>query len=356
MVTSHILDDPQTYTELDPSGLGGRIAELPNQCRQAWEAAQSFALPKEYAQVDRVVLLGMGGSAIGGDLLAGLAALETAPPITVVRDYLLPPYVDSRTLVIASSYSGNTEETLLTFERALEQGARVVAITYGGQLARRCRDSDTPAFHVDYQGEPRSALGYSFIAPLALLCNLGLLSPQARALNEALGLLEHEGVLYGMATPVEENPAKTLAQKLHGRLIVVYGTGILTAVARRWTTQFNENAKAWAFYDSLPELNHNTVVGYQHPRVVTEGTFIVLLQPSILHPRTGLRYQITAQILEEAGIPHHIIAAEGHSPLAQVLSTLSLGDYTSYYLAFLNGVDPSPVPIIDRLKQRLAEG
>ena len=350
------LDNPGTYATLDPSSMRERIAGLAGQCRRAWQQARTFSLSPQYGPVDRVVLLGMGGSAIGGDLLASLPTLEDSLPIQVCRDYVLPPGVGPRTLAIASSYSGNTEETLSAFEEAVARGARVMAVTSGGLLAQRCQHLGIPLFTVDYRGEPRSALGYSFVAPLALLCGLGLVADQERSLEEAAALLERQAAAWAPEVSTAHNPAKALAQQMYGRLVVVYGAGILTGVARRWKTQVNENAKAWAFYEPLPELDHNAVVGYVNPHDTTQSAFVVLLKPSTPPSRTSLRYAVTMDTLEKAGVAHRLIEAEGHSPLAQMLGAVYLGDYASYYLALLYGVDPSQVATIDYLKERLAGG
>ncbi|MSQ40640.1 MAG: bifunctional phosphoglucose/phosphomannose isomerase [Dehalococcoidia bacterium] len=350
------LDDPSLYARLDPSGMGHRLASLPHQVRLAWRDAGALALPSSYRSVDKVVLVGMGGSGVGGDLLADLLALEpTGPVFAVCRDYRLPSWVDARTLVIASSYSGNTEETLACFRDALGRSAKVVAITSGGILQQEAQAHRVPILGVNYQGEPRSALGFSFLAPLALLQGLGLEPDQAPALEEAVMLLEGASQRYGSGQPTEGNEAKRLARALEGHLVVVYGAGFLVGVARRWKTQINENAKGWALAEALPELNHNAILGYQFPGALATGAFVVLLHSPLLGGRVSARYPITMEILGRAGVSHKRVEVEGTSPLAQVLGAVALGDWTSYYVAMLNGVDPSPVDVIEYLKGRLSE-
>ena len=348
------LDDPSIYLRLDPSGMWQRIASLAAQVRQASEAALGLELPSAYAQVDKVVVAGMGGSAVGGDLLADLLSLEAAGPVfAVCRDYQLPPWVDERTLVIACSYSGNTEETLACFQEAVECSSRVVAISGGGRLLEEAKAHGLPFLKIRYRGEPRTALGFSFIAPLGLLQRMGLIPDKTTDLEEALALIADVAPRYQPEQPAAENTAKGLAEMLVGHLVVVYGAGFLKGVARRWKTQVNENSKGWAFADSLPELNHNSVVGYQFPSAMAQGTFVVLLESLLLDPRTVARYPVTSELLRQASIAHHTLQAEGASPLGQMLTTLYLGDWVSYYLALLNDVDPSPVPAIDELKSRL---
>ncbi|MDP2727510.1 MAG: bifunctional phosphoglucose/phosphomannose isomerase, partial [Dehalococcoidia bacterium] len=331
-----------------------RIAGLPDQCRQAWQEGSAFPLPDACAEAQSVVLMGMGGSAIGGDLIAGLATLETGPPITVLRDYRIPSWVGPSTLAIASSYSGNTEETLAMYQHAREKGACMVAITSGGTLAQLAQRDGIPLFKVNYQGEPRSAVGYSFVVPLAFLSKLGLLAGKGKEMEEAVGAVRGMAGTLATEVPLAQNQAKGLAMSLQGRLPVVYGAGFLSGVARRWKTQLNENSKVWAFWEELSELHHNAVEGYSLPPHVREQAFVVLLHSRFLHPRISLRYQITQELLAQNGIPYHQVEGLGDSPLAHLLSLALLGDYTSYYLAMLNQVDPAVMPVIDHLKGRLA--
>ena len=348
------LDQPNSYERLDPSRLRERIAGLPGQCWQAWEEGSAFTLPDAYAEAQDVVLLGMGGSAIGGDLIAGLAALESGPPVTVLRSYHLPSWVGEKTLAIVSSYSGNTEETLAMYRQARERGTCLVAITGGGTLAQLAQQDGVPLFTVTYRGEPRSALGYSFVVPLALLCRLGLLGEKATDLTEAVHLLRDLSDALAPEVPQAQNLAKTVAVMLHGRLPVVYGAEFLSGVARRWKTQLNENSKVWAFSEELPELNHNAVEGFALPQGMREQVTVILLHSYLLHSRISLRYQVTEDLLMGQGILHRQLDGVGDTPLAHLLSTVMLGDYVSYYLAMLNQVDPAPMPVIDHLKERLA--
>jgi len=350
-----VLDDHEVYRKFDPSDMMGRIGGLPQQCLEAWESALGFPLPPDYAAVDKVVILGMGGSAIGGDLVRTLALTQGGVPVLVHRDYGLPHQVDARTLVIASSYSGNTEETLSSFNQALKTPAKKVAITTGGRLKTLAEERVLPVLAIQYKAEPRVAFGYSLFSLLGLLQKLGLISIEAKDMGEMIGILEGLSAGLGDRVSQETNPAKQLATRLLGRLVIIYGAGLLSKVAFRWKTQFNENGKTCAFSESIPELNHNAVVGYRFPAWLAEKAFVILLRSPSLHPRILIRYDITGELLADAGIAHEVVDASGESPLAQIMSAVLLGDYVSYYLALLNEVDPSPVAAIDYLKGRLAE-
>ncbi len=350
------LDDMKLYPRVDPEGMLARIKELPMQCRQAWQAVMKMALPADYRNVNRVVVLGMGGSAIGGDLVRTLVTAEAKIPIIVHRDYGLPAYVDDKTLLIASSYGGNTEETLSGFEAALKTGAKKLAITSGGKLAKLAETHHVPVFKIEYKAQPRAALGFSFIPTLGILQKLGFISDKSADVAEAVEVLEKLSARLDEKSPLKSNPAKQLAQKLHGRLPVIYGAGITAEVARRWKGQFNENSKTWAFYEVFPELNHNATVGFPLPKEVASKIRVVLLRSPTFDLRIQLRYVVTCELLEKAGVAFDFVDAEGKSPLAQMVSLISFGDYVSYYLAILNKVDPTPVEAIDYFKKRLAQG
>lgn len=346
------LDEQATYQRLDPQGMAARLLELPQQCRRAWEQAQAFPLPTQWRGINRVVVLGMGGSAIGGDLLAALAA---PLPVWVQRDYHLPPGVDAQTLVIATSYSGDTEETLSAFQEALTTPAQKLAVTTGGALARLARQKGIPLFQFDYPVPPRQALGYLLLPPLNLLARLGLVPNQDDDLAEMLTVLEELNPDLQPASPTTLNPAKRLAGRLQGRLALLYGAGMTAAVARRWKTQINENSKAWAFYETLPELHHNAIVGLQFPPELARQAFVVMLYSGSLPARLQVRLQITSHILARAGVEHELVVAKGNKPLSQLMGLVLFGDWVSYYLACLYETDPWPVAVIQELKERLSQ-
>jgi glucose/mannose-6-phosphate isomerase len=349
------LDNPHLFREADPQDMLARISELPQQCRDAWANARGLQLPVEYRQVEAVIILGMGGSAIGGDLLRTLLESECPVPIIVNRDYTVPAFVNERTLAIASSYSGNTEETLTALKAARQAGAMLLAITTDGELATRARELKVPLLTFDYRAQPRAALGHSIVALIGIVGRLGLVSNKKAELDEAISVMESWQRESNEAVPLAKNWAKKLAMKLHEHLSVVYGAGHLSQVARRWKGQFNENAKAWAFFEQLPEMNHNALAGTQFPPDLAEKIVAVMLTSSLDHPRTRVRFQITQEILSQRGVSCEVVEARGTSRLAQMLSAIHFGDYVSFYLAMLYGVDPTSLEVVDYLKQRLAE-
>jgi glucose/mannose-6-phosphate isomerase len=349
------LDDLKLYPKLDPENMLARIKELPMQCQKAWQTVQDLALPKDYKDINKVVVLGMGGSAIGGDLVRTLIQAEAKVPIIVHRDYGLPAYVDDKTLLIASSYSGNTEETLSGFELALKTKAKKVAVTSGGKLEALCAANGIPTFKIEYKAQPRAALGFSFIPTLGILQKLGLIKDKSADVAETIKVLETLAKKLNEKSLLKNNPAKQVAQRLYGCLPVVYGAGIAAEAAHRWKTQLNENGKCWAFYEVFPELNHNATVGFPLPKEVAAKIRVVLLRSPTYNQRIKIRYDVTCELLKQSGVAFEFVDSEGKSPLAQMVSLISFGDYVSYYLAMLYRVDPSPVKFISYLKDRLAK-
>jgi len=349
------LDDPRVFQKYDPDGMLTCLREMPGQCQLAWQMATDFNLPADYSEVNKVVVLGMGGSAIGSDLINGIVTGDAKLPIIVNRDYHLPAFVDAKTLVIASSYSGNTEETLSAFGESLATKAKKLAVTTGGKLKAMAVKANVPVFNISYQGQPRAALGFGLLPVLCFLQRLGLISDRSADVQEMVGNLQGMVRKANEEVALSSNPAKQMAQYLYGNIPIVYGAGILAEVAHRWKTQLNENSKAWAFHDVFPELDHNAVVGYQFPGELANRIKVILLRSSLLPPRILQRYRLTGELLERAGISYQFVEGEGSSPLSQVMSLVLFGDYVSCYLAVLYRGDPTPVKAIDYLKEQLGK-
>lgn len=362
------LDELDCYKRLDPSGMLSLLRNFPSQCRAAWQQAQEFNLPSDYRGINKVIVAGVGGSAIAGDLVQSIVEPEGIP-VHVYREYIIPPVLDSVSLFIASSHSGNTEETLSAFSSALETLARKIAITTGGRLAHEAKKHGVPTYLIsagDYP--PRYALGYSFMGMLGLVSRVCALNIRRVDMEVIFKSLESFNLQLAEDIPTSRNPAKALALKAKGKAIIIYGAGITTAIARRWKSQFNENSKVWAFYESFPELNHNSIEGYELPLQAKKDFLVLMLKSSLLHPRIQLRYEVTAEVLAKAGIPFELVEVEdspwrveassrgeeGNTALSQILKLICLGDYASYYLAILNDRDPAPVNNINFLKSRLA--
>jgi glucose/mannose-6-phosphate isomerase len=351
---TNVLDDPSVRERFDTSDMLSRIDALPEQTKSGWQGAMTLDIPNEFRSPSEIVVIGMGGSAIAGDFLRTIAECNGRKPVRVVRGYDLPSYVSGGSLIIACSHSGDTAETLSATSQAIERGLSIVAVTTGGTLAALAQRDGHPLFRYTYKGEPRSALGHQLTALLRIAQQAGVTDGVEAAVQESVGLMRQMRDRLTAAVPTAENPAKQIAARLAGRLPVVFAAGLLAEAAHRWRTQFNENAKCWAFHDELPELDHNTIVGVGLPTDLLPAIHVVFLTHPALKQRYSNRYQATADELTLAGVSCETVNALGESALARVLTAAYMGDYASYYLALLYEVDPSPVPPIVRLKEKLA--
>ncbi|HLF01010.1 MAG TPA: bifunctional phosphoglucose/phosphomannose isomerase [Anaerolineales bacterium] len=348
------LDDLSKFQQIDSSNMLAHVDGLPDQIEAAWALGQKQPLP-DLGGVTQVLLCGMGGSAIGGSLLSALIASECRLSFVVSRDYDLPAWAHGQhTLVIGSSHSGGTEETLSAFKQAIERKTKLIAITTGGPIAELCRGAGGTVWEFAYKSQPRAAVGYSFALPLALFCRAEWISDQSANVAGALTALREQQKSLRAESPVVHNPAKRMAGQLMDRYVLIFGSGMMGAVARRWKGQVNENAKAWAQYEELPEMNHNSVVGTEYPEALINKYMVVFLESDFDHPRNKIRSTVTRELFMTAGFNTDVIRGVGPSPLTQMLTSLHYGDYVSYYLAMAYGVDPTPIGPINVLKESLA--
>lgn len=347
-----ILDDAAAMARSDPGGMLDLVAGFPEQVAEAWRISRELELP--WDPPASVAVLGMGGSAIGADLVRGIWSDRIRVPLEVVRGYDLPAWVGPDTLVIASSKSGGTEETVSALAAALERRCPVVVLTTGGALAEVARQAGLPMASFPPEGTPRSSVGYSMGLVAGILERAGVLDLDEPEISAAVASGREMASRCEPSVPSTSNPAKQLAWSLVDRFAIIEASDALAAVARRWKAQLNENGKATAAFEELPEATHNAVVGYEQPESLRDHLFVVLLSAPSDHPRNRLRAQLSGDLLDAAGISHQVVEAIGDSRLAQALSTIVMGDYVSVYVAFTYAVDPSPVTVIDHIKQELA--
>ncbi|MEE8567539.1 MAG: bifunctional phosphoglucose/phosphomannose isomerase [Anaerolineales bacterium] len=347
------LDEQDRFHEVDPEGMLAEIDGLPDQLQAAWDLGQSLPLPIVEG-IRQVVIAGMGGSAIGGDLLAAYVAPRMSIPVIVWRNYDLPAFASGPgTLVITASHSGNTEETLSAFERGREAGVSLMAITTGGELARRAGDHSVPLWRFEHSGQPRAAVGYSFGLLLAALARQDLIPDTTDEVVDSVAAMNRQQKKLRADIPVTQNPAKRLAGQMMERWPTIVGAGLLAPVARRWRTQVSELAKSVAQFEELPEADHNMVAGVVQPESLFGSTMVVFLRASLNHPRNIIRVDATNRILMVEGFGTNVIQARGDTRLAQQWTCLHFGDYTAYYLAMAYGIDPTPVAAIEGLKEIL---
>ena len=333
----------------------GRAAALPDQCRDGWERGLRWAVSFRGSHLEKLLVLGMGGSAIGGDLLQGILQDRISRPITVNRTYTIPRWVDRKTLVLACSYSGNTEETLSAARQAVRQGARLAAISSGGELARFSRQSRFPLLQIPAGIPPRAAVGYLAFAPLGMAVRLGWVARENLSVESACAALKRfirERLDPSVGIPA--NPAKKLARSLKGRLPVLYGaSGGWEAATYRWRTQLEENSKTLTFHHLFPEATHNEISGWVQPRGLLKKTAALFLMDPSVHPRIRRRMEFTQRIIRDQGALSLTVEVSGASVLERMLKMIALGDFTSIYLALLYRIDPTPVERVEALKRWL---
>jgi glucose/mannose-6-phosphate isomerase len=298
----------------------------------------------------------MGGSAIGADLVAAYTVPRCKVPLVVHRNYDLPAWArGSQTLVIASSHSGNTEETLEAFNLAASLGCRCLALTTGGKLAELCQEKGATLWRFEHRGQPRTAVGFSAGLLLAALTRLGLIPDLENDLREAVRAMLDQSMTLQADVPAVNNPAKRMAGQIYGRWVAVVGADQLEPVARRWKTQINEIAKAWAQFEALPEANHNTLAGSGNPEEALAHTMVLFLRAPSYHSRNLLRTDLTKRAFMLEGLNTDFVDAVGVSPLAHQWTALHFGDYTAYYLAMAYGVDPTDIPSIEMFKEEMRQ-
>jgi glucose/mannose-6-phosphate isomerase len=352
------LDELGLIERLDPERFLASVERFPEQIRDAHKLAHAVQGLPDPEGVDSIAILGMGGSGISGDVAEVVVGSRMALPIRTLKGYELPRWVGRNTLVFAASYSGDTEETLATFEEAAaRRGARVVIITTGGEISRWGREFDIPIVEIPPGLRPRAALGYLCLPILVVCERLGLGPSIEEDVWETVDLIQRRSSEYGRSAPGTFNPAKRLARSLYGKIPIVYGSEGLAAVAAyRWKCQFNECSKVPAWASTFPELNHNEVVGWKELAQVTRRYLaLVALRPPEEHPRIARRVEITLPLIQaNLGLVAQV-HGEGSSALARLFDLIYLGDFVATYLALLQGVDPAPTEIIKALKSRLSE-
>jgi len=341
--------------QLDPQGMYQWIRDFPRQVEEAVGIGKKAKIALNTKSVNRILLTGLGGSAIGGDLLRSYLTNQLKVPFIVNRHYTLPAFVDKNTLVIVSSYSGNTEETIAAHRDAVKRKAKVLCISTNGETAKLAKKFKQPVITIPPGLSPRAALGYSFFPLLIALARLGFIKNQAKEISETIALLQGKAPLYSdVASP--ENAALKLAEQLQGKLPIIYSpTEHWDTINVRWRGQISENAKQLAYGHVLPEMNHNELVGWKVGADTMKRMHVVFLRDAGTHPRVALREDITKRIVVEYASSVTEIWSEGRFLLARLFSLIYLGDWVSYYLAILNDQDPTPVKAIDYLKSELAK-
>jgi len=347
-----VLNDLNEIRRIDKSNMLQFSVEASKNYREAAGLAQEIKL--KYPTPENVIVAGMGGSGIGGDLLKDYARDKAPIPIEVSRDYTLPDYAGRRSLVVIVSYSGDTEESLGAFLDAAKRQCMIFCISSGGALLKHAANLDVPLLRVPDGMPPRAASPYLLMPQLVLMEKLGLVKSVSKELDEALLVLNKVSSENSPEITTEKNTAKSLATGLNSTVPVIYGFGVYRAVAQRWKQQFNENAKIPAKWETFPELDHNEIVGWEKAGTLAERFSTVFIRDKQEPIEIRSRIESTKSLMPKTSKQFEVYA-QGKGTLARMLSTIVVGDFTSVYLAILRKIDPTPVMTINTLKQKLGE-
>ncbi len=340
-----VLDDVKKMGKIDKEGMLDAIRGMPSDLESALDAVITAEL-----DCNRAVICGMGGSAIGGDILSDAADRMGCMPVSVTRGTSLPNWADKCTLAVMISYSGNTRETLMMYDDAKAKGCTVVGITSGGELGKRCRENNDPMITVTGGVQPRAALGLLLGSAAVVLDHAGAM-PIVISIQNGLEELRDLSRSIAPDIPVADNIAKQAALSLNCTVPIIYCPGHMRSVALRWQTQINENSKMLALSGESPEMNHNHIVGWMETSLIND------CQPVFIEDGSGSwegRIQdVSVSLMNDAELEPLVISPGGETPCGRLLRGIHLGDMVSYYLAMLKGVDPTPVESIGTLKERL---
>ncbi|WP_018128203.1 bifunctional phosphoglucose/phosphomannose isomerase [Balneola vulgaris] len=343
----------QLIERVDSENMWGLMEAFPTHWQQIMEQTQEVELSVDVSRIKNVCFAGMGGSAIGADLIRAYSLKSCPVPVQVVRHYELPSYISEETLFIACSFSGNTEETLTALSNALEKGAQVIGVTSGGNLQKKAISEGFDYIQIPGGMPPRAALAYSFVPLFRIFSALGFLDESDDVLNETLDLLKDGVTKFKDFT---SNDALALAEEMNGSLPIIYTDALLMEpVNLRWRGQFEENSKTLAYGNTFPEMNHNEIVGWEHLAHLAGRLTVVMLKDRDDNPRVIKRMEIVKELIVDQALSVIEVTTIGKSRLARLFSLIQLGDWISMYLALLNEIDPTPIAKIDILKSKLAE-
>lgn len=343
--------------QLDKSDMLGLLLDFPLQCKTAVDIAKQAKILFEKRDFQKIVFAGLGGSAIGADLVRSYLYFESKVPLIVCREYDLPAYVDDKTLVFICSYSGNTEETISAYLQARKKGANIIVISSGGSLKEYAEKDRFTFIQIPQGSPPRCALGYLSIVPLCVLSRLGFIGDLEPELSSLFAVLEElKNKCLNPRIGVKDNIAKYIAGKLHGKFAIVYSSSInFDVAATRLRGQLAENSKALASSHVFPEMNHNEIVGWKNPNKLFKNFVVIMLRDKNIHPRVTKRMNITEELIKREEVSILEIWSRGEGLLSRIFSLIYIGDFISFYLAILYGIDPTPVESVTYLKNQLAK-
>ncbi|HWA51887.1 MAG TPA: bifunctional phosphoglucose/phosphomannose isomerase [Patescibacteria group bacterium] len=352
-----MLDDLPKISQLDKGNILSSIEHLPEQIQDAWNEIQKVELPQEYGDCQNIVVAGMGGSALGGRIVHYLEFKNLRVPVEVVTNYHLPSYVNNKTLVILSSYSGNTEETISCAADGVNKNAKIFGIETGGKLLEILEEHKLPFYKIDPannpSGQPRMGLGYSISSILAILSKLKFIDIEDDEILNAIEITEKFVKEFGVRSHTENNIAKKLADKLANKIPVLISSEHLVGSTHAFKNQLNENSKNFSMHFEISELNHHLMEGLKYPAKAKEILHFVFFESNNYFERIQKRYSITQDVVKQNGYGFDIYKMQSKHKLEEVFELLALGSYISFYIAMIHGIDPSPIPWVDYFKKKM---
>jgi len=353
-----IIDSREEIAKIDKENVLGSVEALPDQCLHAWEEASKIAVPESYRDINKAVMCGMGGSGLGARVIESLYRDEIKFPLVRVNDYHLPAWVDEQTLVICSSYSGETEETIQNVKEAIDKKAKWMAIGAGNTLIEMAKEHNVPFYKIDPKynpsNQPRMAIGCSIVGQLILAAKTGLMEFTKNDIDK---------IVFSMRAVIEKvkieilkkNEAKKLAYRLKDKIVVFISAGHLVGAAHLINNQMNENAKVFSADYQIPEINHHLMEGLSYPDVNKTALFAFFVNSSLYPERIIKRFKLTKDVVEKHDVETFVYKPTGDETISQVFETIQFGTYVDFYLSMLYKINPAPIPWVDYFKERLGQ-
>jgi len=343
--------------KIDKSNMLDLLLGFPLQFTTGKEIAEKVEIKFKERSFDNILFFGVGGSAIGADVVRSYLYSESTLPIQVVREYDVPAYLGKNSLVFCISYSGNTEETLSAYNLAQKRGAKIIVLSSGGKLKEQANNDKVTFIEIPSNLPPRCAIGYLSIISLCILSRLGMITDVSSAIDEARNILEElKKECFSPEIPLKDNFAKYIASKLVNKIPVIYAASFNFEVcATRFRGELNENSKTLALSNVFPEMNHNEILGWKNPPRLLKNFVVIMLKDKFVHPRLNKRMDLVCSMLKKEGVKILEVDSRGKSLLARIFSLIYTGDFVSYYLSVFYGADPTPADKIDYLKKELAK-
>lgn len=355
----NILSDRQEIAKIDVSNVLGSVDELAKQCRQAWEEVKKIDVLDSYRDVDNVVMCGMGGSGLGARVIDSVYSEQLRQPLIQIHEYHLPGFVNQKTLVICSSYSGETEETIVNAKEAMARKAKWMAIGTGNALIDLAKNNGVPFYQISPKfnpsNQPRMAVGYSIVGQMGLAAKAGVINVSEEEIGEAIAAMDKVKDGSRVEIEIDKNIAKQMAVKMKGKIVIFAAAEHLVGAAHTVNNQQNENAKNFCVDATIPELNHHLMEGLKHPLTNPKNLLFVFINSNLYPERINRRILLTKEVVKKNGIEAIILETAAATKLSQAFELIQLGGFANFYLSILYGQNPAPIPWVDYFKERLGQ-